>query len=144
VTKNHKFKIRPIPTHNKRAAAHFENGKTILPHELDTVKVLSYFGFDIVCKQESNVPYEHTADIVWKNEVWELKGITGDSRHTIRNNLRKAKKQSQNIVLDISNSKIQMNSAINHTVDRMKDNKQIKKVLIVDKTDYCIIEKGLL
>jgi len=138
------FKIRRIPIHNKRGFAHFEPGKTIQAHELDIVQKLLYFGSDIACKQESNVPYEHTADIVWRNEVWELKGITGSSRHTVRNNLKKAKKQSQNIVLDISESNIQIQSAINHSIDRMKDSRKIRKVFIIDKFDYCIIDRSLL
>jgi hypothetical protein len=116
----------------------------VRPEEFDTIEKLLRFGIDIVCKKELNVPYQQTADIIWKKEIWEIKCLFGNSRHTIRNNLRKAKKQSKNIVIDISNSRIKIGGAISHISDFMRRNKDIKKILIVNKNTYCIIDRSAL
>ncbi|MDR1196932.1 MAG: hypothetical protein LBL08_01500 [Candidatus Nomurabacteria bacterium] len=82
--------------------------------------------------------------MVWKNEIWEIKGLTGSSHHTIKNNLRKAKLQSANVVLDISKSQIKISSAINHATDHIRDTKRINKVVIICGNSYCIIDKSAL
>jgi hypothetical protein len=137
-------RVRQLPVSKREALLKTETGRTLQSHELSTLLKLLQFGQDIFCQIEANLPYTKVADIVWQNEQWEVKGITGHTRYTVRNNLRKARRQSANIVLDISGSTIKMSSAINQVKDMMSRNKQIRKVLVIDQDTYCIIDKSVL
>jgi len=139
-----RFKIKNIPENPHKGLLRIESGRTLRAHEVETIERLLRFGYDIVCNQESNLPYTKVADIVWRNELWEMKYLTGDSKHNIANNLRKAKKQSQNIVLDISSAKREIENAIPQVTDKMHNSKKIRKVLIVSKNRYCLIERNLI
>lgn len=48
---------------------------------------------------------DKTPDIEARGVRWEIKSPTGDSKKTIENNLRTARKQSKNIVIDLSRCK---------------------------------------
>jgi hypothetical protein len=143
-SKNTKIRIRQLPIAKRTGLLKTETGRTLQSHEITAVNKLLKFGYDIFCRVEANLPYVKVADIVWQNEQWEIKSISGNSRHTVRNNLRKARKQSVNIVLDTTNSKIRINSAINRAKDMMRRNKQIKKILILDRENYCIIDRSVI
>jgi hypothetical protein len=138
------IRIRKFPIGGRRGTLHIEIGRVLRPHEQDTVDALLAFGFDIVCKNESNVPYQHTADIVWRNENWEIKAPTGNTRHTVRNNLRRGKRQSANIIIDISWSQVKMSSAINSMKKHVRESRETKKAMIVCHGEYCVIERGAI
>jgi hypothetical protein len=121
-----------------------ETGRTLHGHEVATLTKLLWFGHDIFCQIEANLPYIKVADIVWQNEQWEIKGVSGGSKHTIANSLQKAKKQSRNIVLDISDSEISMERIIGKVKIGLIRHKTIKRVLIVDKSSYCVIDRSAL
>ena len=123
---------------------HIESGRTLRAHELETIERLLCFGRDIVCKRELNLPYSKSPDIVWRDEQWEIKYAHGDSAHNIANALRKAKKQSQSIVIDISGARREIENAIPQVKERMYNSKRIKKVLVLSKNRYCLISRSML
>ncbi|MDR1196933.1 MAG: hypothetical protein LBL08_01505 [Candidatus Nomurabacteria bacterium] len=45
------IKIRQLPNARRPGKVHIEDDRTVKPHELEIVKALSRFGFDIVCKK---------------------------------------------------------------------------------------------
>ena len=47
-----------------------------------------------------------TADYLYKKEYWDLKEIIGNGKRTIDTSIKKKKNQSQNFIIDVSNSKI--------------------------------------
>lgn len=138
------IRIRKLPSGDRVGLLKTEAGRVLHSHEVETPHKLLRFGYDIYCQIEANLPYVKVADIVWRDDTWEMKNITGGTRYTIKNNLKKAKRQSASIILDISGSPIGMQSAINHTRDRMRDSRSIRTVLIIDSDSYCIIERSAL
>lgn len=92
-------------------------------------------------KFQSNVMFiargsNHTPDIqiVDTAEYWEIKNIRGNSKKTIEDNLRKASKQANNVVISLLRSKMtssQASSRINYYLNHAHGN--IKHVILVTK-----------
>ncbi len=107
-------------------------------HELSAALILAnyYFKTDIVfLRPEAN----RTPDIAVDDARWEIKSPMGNSKKTIENNLRMARKQSKYIVIDLRRIKMHKARAlarINYFLSRQK---QIKKVLVITK-DQKVIE----
>ncbi len=81
-----------------------------------------------------------TPDLRIKNIEWELKSPQGDGVKTIENILKKAAKQSKNIILDFSRIKMNGNQALSRTKYYLHNNKHgIKKLIVVTK-NYKIID----
>lgn len=144
MTHDKNIRVRPIPTEKRGSSLKIQTSRILHHHELVTLMKLIKFGYDIFCQTEKNLPYTKVADILWQNEQWEIKSITGSTRHTIKNSLRKAKQQSANIIIDISTCRLKINSVINHVQDHMRDSKKIKKVIIIQNNNYCIVTRNTL
>lgn len=104
------------------------------PHEQKVAELLAqYFRSDLIFmrRYSSKTPDLH---IIKTNIHWELKSPIGNGKHTIQNNLREASKQSENIVLDLTRSKMtdtQGLSRINEFMSREKA--RIKRLKVIMK-----------
>jgi hypothetical protein len=79
-------------------------------HELSAALILSkYFKSDVTFLRPKT---DKTPDLEIKNIKWEIKSPRGDGKKTIENNLRGARKQSQNIVVDLRRIKMHQSKAI--------------------------------
>jgi hypothetical protein len=80
-------------------------------HEIDAAFVLSRH---YKCSVEFLIPTDDykrkTADIVMLGMVWEIKCPLGASKSTIRNQFRRASKQSKNIIIDTRLTKLEIKS----------------------------------
>lgn len=119
-----------------------EAGRILHEHEMMIITKLLKFGDDIFCITESNII--KTADIVWRDELWELKHLHGNSQDTLISRLRKAKKQSSRIVIDLSRSSISIIRSIGTIKDVLRKNKTIIKVLVISKNEYCIVDRAMI
>lgn len=119
-----------------------ETGRILHQHEFMIINKLLCFGHDIFCQTESKLM--KTADIVWQDEVWEMKRITGTSRDTIIYNLRKAKRQNSRVILDLSDSPITIQRSLGKIIGAMHKHKTILKVFIISKNEYCVIDRSVL
>lgn len=73
-------------------------------HEMSAAVILAYhFKADVVFLRPEK---KKTPDIEVNGVKWEIKSPKGDSKKTIENNLRLARKQSRNIVIDLGRSKM--------------------------------------
>lgn len=70
------------------------------PHEEATAKVLALNGHDVKFVRKSNRFREHSADVYIDHVKWEFKSPTAKHTRTILKNLKEAKWQSENVVLD--------------------------------------------
>ena len=97
-------------------------------HELSAALILAHhFKTDVVFLRPEN---KKTPDIDVNGMEWEIKSPRGNSKKTIENNLRTARKQSENIVIDLARSKIHNMQAVArarfyirteaHTIKRLK------------------------
>lgn len=113
------------------------------PHEINVILLLlDYFDVNITCV---NPGLGKTPDLRIKGVEWELKSPQGAGSRTIENILKKAVKQSKNIVLDFSRIKMNSNQAIARTKHYIHNNKHgIKKLIIVTKNHKVIDFKSEL
>lgn len=103
----------------------YEDGYQIKGHS-DEVKIADWlhrtFGGDIVLLKESKEPGDKTPDFMWKNHLWELKGVT--SKNSIDRAVREAAKQIQaqpgGIILDCSASDLSLEEIVDTINDRIK------------------------
>ena len=95
----------------------------------------NYFKTDIVfLRPESN----KTPDIDVNGTKWEIKSPMGNSKKTIENNLRMARKQSRSIVVDLRRIKMHKTRAMSRINYFLSRQKQIKRVVIITKDQKVI------
>ena len=73
-------------------------------------------------------------DLKIRNEIWELKSPKGNSKNTIHNNIKSARKQSTNIIIDLRRCKLDTNKAHSRIKDSYKKRKRkTGRYLIIEK-----------
>jgi len=98
--------------------------------------VANYFRTDVVFLRP--MPLK-SPDLKVKNEIWELKSPMGDGKNTIHNNVKGARKQSTNIVIDLRRCKMNRNKAFARIRNVYRKRKRkIGKYLIIDKSGKVI------
>ena len=81
--------------------------------EFAVAKYFAELGKDIMFIPPSAIPGQHRPDILMDGVEWEIKCPEGSSKRTIENNMRKAIKQSCNIIFDLRRIKLSEAQAIN-------------------------------
>ena len=106
-------------------------------HEVNVILLLlDYFDADITCISSG---FGKTPDVRIKGIEWELKSPQGNGVKTIENILKKAAKQSNNIILDFSRIKMNGNQALSRTRYYLHNNKHgIKRLIIITKNHKVI------
>ena len=114
-----------------------QSRKQLRFHEINAILLLlDYFDTDITC---INPGTGKTPDLKINGIEWELKSPQGDGIKTIENILKKATKQSKNIILDFSRIKMNGNQALSRTKYYLHSNKhEIKKLIIITKNHKVI------
>ncbi|MBR3332529.1 hypothetical protein IKG28_02815 [Candidatus Saccharibacteria bacterium] len=114
-----------------------QSRKQLRFHEVNAILLLlDYFDTDITCIHPGS---GKTPDLKINGIEWELKSPQGDSAKTIENILKKATKQSKNIILDFSRIKMNGNQALSRTKYYLHNNKHgIKKLIIITKNHKVI------
>ena len=109
-------------------------GVSIWKHELDTANVLAAAGYVIEFLASRNVQNNKSADIVINGEEWELKAPKSDRLAAIERNLKRATKQSSNIVIDSRRmSKLHDKTIQQFLIQKLQQQKTIKKLLFINR-----------
>lgn len=96
------------------------------------------FGGNIYLNPKVNYPENvATSDYLWNNEFWDLKVIGKKAiseTRAVDNVIKKAKKQTNNFVLDITNNKLKRNMIENQVkkIYSTKGREWVEKIIIVD------------
>lgn len=114
-----------------------QSRKQLRFHEMDAILLLlDYFNTDITCIHPGA---GKTPDLRIKGVGWEIKSPQGDGARTIENILKKATKQSDNIILDFSRIKMNGNQALSRTRYYLRNNKHgIKNLIVITKNHEVI------
>ena len=146
VPRNYPFKIKQIPTDKRlgkirKDLPHFRH-----PHEIATARKLIQFGSGILFLKPDNTPNSHTADCLWRNELWEIKSPMKNRSDNIVKALKSALPQSHKIIIDLSRSRRDIRQAAGDVVGYMKKrNKTItEKVFLLSDYEYCEILKSVI
>lgn len=101
-------------------------------HEFAAATLLAaYFKSDIIFIRPANF---QTPDFDIGGVKWELKSPMGGSARTIENNMRTARRQSKNIIIDFSRIKLHQRRATSHINFFLSKPNQFKRVLIITKS----------
>lgn len=113
------------------------SGRIIVPkgaipqsHESDVALILAKSGDDVTFIPVKTTP---TPDIFYKGREWEIKSPTGSSSRTIENNVRKAVRQSKNIIIDLSRIKIPEDKCLREIKRQVKLLCGVGKVMVITK-----------
>ena len=128
----------------RKYIVHVEDKKESEPrsHERKTAEMLAeLFKSDIIFirRVQSKTP---DLFVLKTNICWELKSPIGNGKHTIQNNLRDASKQSENIILDLTRTKMTDKRAISRTKDFLKKEQSVvKRLKILTKDKRIMLSK---
>ena len=105
------------------------------PHEWAMVNILLENGYDIEFIPESRVKGDHSADIRIKGlGVYEMKSPKSDSSDMIHNTLRKAKRQSENIIIGLARTSRPEAKCIHEAEKWFTGHNSVKSIWIIGKT----------
>lgn len=117
-----------------------ETGKIILPvgmkprpeqHEIHVADILSgHFKTDVEFVLRTNQP---TPDFLIDGVVWELKSPTGTGKNNIQRQLQDARRQSKNVIIDASRSKMHGTKIRKQLEYQFKIVKSVKRLLFISK-----------
>jgi hypothetical protein len=105
-------------------------------HERDSILRLRKLGFD--AKPILPAGTSHTPDVIIGNQLWEIKSPEGSShKSTIEKQFRRAKKQSQYMIIDCARTSLTDNfvkKEVHRQLYFPEIRHSIKKVRIITKT----------
>ena len=142
--KNYPIKIKQIPRNRRPGKITKDRPHKRESHEEATARAVALFGYDLQFLYARNAVHVTTPDCLWRNEYWEMKSPEKNNSKKIVRTVRDALPQSQNVILDISRCGRSIEQAASDLIGyiRSKPRTKIKKVLIIDKENYCIVEKN--
>lgn len=76
--------------------------------------IAEYFQADVEFLRTGHMK---TPDLLIRGRIWELKSPRGNSKNTIRNNIKTARKQSENIIIDLRRCKLREMKSISRIKD---------------------------
>lgn len=101
-------------------------------HELSAALIIAaYFKSDVVLLRPQ---IDKTPDIEVSGMKWEIKSPRGNSKKTIENNFRSARKQSASIVMDLRRINMHQSKAMSRVNFFLSKPHKFKKVLIITKS----------
>ena len=104
-------------------------------HELDAARLLARHFSCIVEFIIPSVDYKRkTADITMLGVPWEMKSPIGASRNTIEKQLRRASKQSKNIIIDTRRTSLEDCEIEKSIIRETKKHSAIKRVILIKKS----------
>lgn len=109
------------------------NGVLLEKHENETVLYFTKLGYEIELIPPSNCLGNKTPDFLMDGVAWEMKSPQGKGKSSLEHTFKKAKKQSENIIIDLQRSKMNEQDAIEEIIKRFQQTKSCKKLKIITK-----------
>lgn len=110
------------------------HGVILQPHEQDIVKLFTEQGLTVELIPTARQRRRKTADAVIGGLEWEFKTLRGHTTQSIERLLKKAYKQSCNIVIDIRHTNLQERRAITKIRYEFKKRSAIKRIKVILKS----------
>jgi len=115
-------------------------GINVWRHELNTANALAQAGYIVEFLPTKDIKDTKSPDILMDGEKWELKAPKTDKLSAIERNLKRATKQSGNIVIDSHRlRKIHDSTVQAFLVQKFKQQKTTRKLLFVNRNVKLLI-----
>lgn len=109
-------------------------GINVWKHELNTANALAETGYVVEFLPTKDIKDTKSPDILMNSEKWELKAPKTDKLSAIERNLKRATKQSNNIVIDSHRlRKIHDSTVQAFLLQKFNQQKTIKKLFFVNR-----------
>ena len=111
-----------------------QSGVNVWPHELKTAQALAEAGYVVEFILKSNEPYAHSADVLINGTIWEMKAPKSDKLKMVEQNLRRALKQSPNVIFDSCRMKGIPDEAIERELRKYaRELQRLRKLVFVNR-----------
>ena len=119
----------------KKGKIIFDPKRKPWPHEMHTARILAQNGHTVTFLKEME---GISPDIILDGIIFEIKAPKTAKISTLEQAIRKALKQSPNIIIDSVRMKIQDNVALKFLVKKCCEQKQIKRMIFINKKEKII------
>lgn len=103
-------------------------------HERDTAGKLAGFGFDVKFLLIDRRPNTTNPDVEVQGRSWEMKSPKGSSvKNTISEQFKSAKRQSENLIIDLVRSGVSDEIAIEQIKRRFYGQSRYKRLIVLDR-----------
>lgn len=107
-------------------------------HENITINTLLADGNDIELIQKSHTPRTKSTDIFMRELVWEMKSPTGKTLRPIERIVRRATRQSSNIIIDLRRTPLSDKVLVDAIIKYFHQIREIRNLWIIDKQSEII------
>ena len=115
----------------------------IQEHELSTARALADAGYDVEFAHKTEGNRVTSADVIVNGVLWEMKSPQAGNRKAIERNLRKASRQSANIIFDSQRMKGISDAEVEKELRKYAAHiKAIRRLWFVDRNRAVIDIKG--
>ena len=105
-----------------------------MANELKTAEALAADGRTVEFIPRSKNRYDKSADVFMNGLIWEMKAPKSDKLHMVEQNLRRALRQSRNVIFDSRRMKGLPDHAIERELrKRGKELKSLERLLFVNR-----------
>ena|SRR5580700_11606357 len=126
-------------TKNSKGSIIIPAGLDVWEHELRTAQTLARNGYTVQFLAAEQGYRRKAADVLIDNVTYEMKSPKADKLSAIERNLKRATKQSCNIVIDSRRmSKIHDATIQKFLVQKLKQQKTIKRLIFVNRRHQII------
>lgn len=119
-----------------------KTGKIVVPagvfpekHELETASFFAARGKDVEFQLPSRTKGMKTPDVKIDGVLYEMKCPFGKSRGTIQNCVKRASKQSANIIIDLRHTPLKTEHCLSVLKREFELRSNIKRLLIITKAE---------
>ncbi len=118
---------------------------TIWDHELKTARVLAGVGHRVEFLPATNKHSAKSPDILMNGIKWEIKSPKTDKLSALERNLKRASRQSGHIIIDTRRMKKIHDSTVQRfLVQKLKQQKTIKQILLINRKHQVIDINALI
>ncbi|RBP98465.1 hypothetical protein CRD60_00955 [Bifidobacterium aemilianum] len=116
-----------------KGSLHVPDGASLNAVERRAAEQLAAMGYHVTANPVVNEMRRRNPDFTLDGETWELKTPRGSGKNTINNILRKAGRQSPNVVVDLTSCPIETETVINdckHRLARVEG--RLRQIMIIE------------
>ena len=108
------------------------------PHEYAVADIFARAGKDVEFIKPSRIKGSRSPDVIIDGVLWEIKSPTGSGKYTVQTQLKRAAKQSKNIIIDSSRTKLPDDFLVKELQKYYSLVKSIKRLTLVTKRGIII------
>jgi len=110
------------------------NLQNIWDHEIITARALSKAGYTVEFLAAANTKDAKSPDILMDGELWEMKAPKTDKLSAIERNLKRATRQSSNIIIDSHRLRKIHDQTVQHfLIKKFRQQRTISKLVFINR-----------